>query len=34
MAEGAGVRPGAHEQPLDPDAEAVGGPGQVDQGGW
>jgi NADH:ubiquinone oxidoreductase subunit 6 (subunit J) len=34
MAEGAGVRPAAPDEPLDPEADAVGGSAQVDQGGW
>jgi NADH-quinone oxidoreductase subunit J len=34
MAEAAGVRPGAHDEPLDPEVEPVGGSARVDRGGW
>jgi NADH-quinone oxidoreductase subunit J len=34
MAEAAGVRPGPHEEPLEPDVEPVGGSAQIDRGGW
>jgi NADH:ubiquinone oxidoreductase subunit 6 (subunit J) len=34
MAEGAGVRPAQHEEPLQPEVEPVGGSARVDRGGW
>ncbi len=34
MAEAAGVRPDAHEPPLTPDVETVGGSAKVERGGW
>jgi len=34
MAEGAGVRPRPHEEPLEPAVETVGGSADVDPGGW
>ena len=34
MAEAAGVRPGPHEEPLEPDVEPVGGSATVERGGW
>jgi NADH:ubiquinone oxidoreductase subunit 6 (subunit J) len=34
MAEGAGIRPAPHEEPVQPDVEPVGGSAQVDRGGW
>jgi NADH-quinone oxidoreductase subunit J len=34
MAEGAGVRPGADDEPIEPDVETVGGSAEVDRGGW
>lgn len=34
MAEGAGVRPSARDEPLDPEVEPVGGKAHVDKGGW
>jgi NADH:ubiquinone oxidoreductase subunit 6 (subunit J) len=34
MAEAAGVRPAAHEPPLEPEVEPVAGSAQVQRGGW
>jgi NADH-quinone oxidoreductase subunit J len=35
MAEAAGVRPGPHEEPLDPEVEPIGGSAEVGRtGGW
>ena len=34
MAEGAGVRPGAPDEPVEPELGAVGGSVQPEQGGW
>jgi NADH-quinone oxidoreductase subunit J len=34
MAEGAGVRPGAHDEPPQPEVETVGGSANVERGGW
>jgi NADH:ubiquinone oxidoreductase subunit 6 (subunit J) len=34
MAESAGVRPAAGEEPLEPEVEAVGGSARVERGGW
>jgi NADH:ubiquinone oxidoreductase subunit 6 (subunit J) len=34
MAEAAGVRPGPHEEPLEPEVGSVGGSARVERGGW
>ncbi len=34
MAEGAGVRSGSREEPLQPEVETVGGAADIDRGGW
>ena len=34
MAEGAGVRPALHDEPLQADVEPVGGSAQIERGGW
>jgi NADH:ubiquinone oxidoreductase subunit 6 (subunit J) len=34
MAEAAGVRPGPHEEPLEPAVEPVGGSAEIQRGGW
>jgi NADH:ubiquinone oxidoreductase subunit 6 (subunit J) len=34
MAEGAGVRPALHDEPLEPEVEPIGGSAPVERGGW
>jgi NADH-quinone oxidoreductase subunit J len=34
MAEAAGVRPAAHDEPLEPEVEPIGGNAHVERGGW